>query len=725
MATILDVAKLAGVSQGTVSNVLNGKGNVSSEKIRIVEEAARKLGYTINEQARILRKGSGKIIGVILPTVESKQYREFYNSLKYYAERNGYSTELYISNNNPQTEQEMIQKAKSVMVCGMAVITCLNYKDNVYQHSGLNNVRFVERRPGFQADYYGFDYKLAGNHIARKILTKKYRNIVLVTESARFSNEAEFLKGFLEETDKEFHGNLLKVSTDIDQVSHSILNLFAGDEEIDVIVTTNIGFAEKIRPLMQSFFSEKQVDIHTLSPVVSLPEKDFKKYELNYSLLGREVASDIIHSESESSSLDHIFENDGERNWKNIDIQNDQADCLNILALDSPESIIMQGMAQFYTEKTGTKVKISVFSYDEIYEQFADPAMSSLYDIFRIDVTWLSWFAERLLLPLEEIDPDIKEVFSEYLPTLEDKYSYVRGKIYALPVSPSSQLLFYRKDLFESVVVKRIYQEKYRQELKVPETFEEFNQIAAFFTECSELDCDVRYGTNLTLGNTGVAATEFLARFFSHHDNLYNQDGKIVINNDLGKKALEELVEAQRYAPGKPSKWWTNTAKEFANGNVAMMINFSNYASEILGYSSKIVGNVGFGMIPGRNPIYGGGSLAVSRYSRHPQNALAFIKWLTREPVASAMAALGSVSPCIKTYNKYDIINTFPWLEFSKDCFPLSRTKRLPDSNLSPFDEKRFLNIIGTAVKNVMSGLLTTNEALERAQQMLDQDFRN
>ena len=38
MATIKDIAKKAGVAQGTVSNVLNGKGNVSSDKIRRVLE---------------------------------------------------------------------------------------------------------------------------------------------------------------------------------------------------------------------------------------------------------------------------------------------------------------------------------------------------------------------------------------------------------------------------------------------------------------------------------------------------------------------------------------------------------------------------------------------------------------------------------------------------------------------------------------------------------------
>lgn len=723
MATILDVARLAGVSQGTVSNVLNGKGNVSSEKIRVVEEAAQQLGYTINERARILRKGTGKVVGVILPTVESRQYREFYYSLKYYVESNGYSTELFLTNNSPQVELEMIQKAKSVMVCGMIVITCLYRKENVYKQAGFAKVCFVERHPGFEADYFGFDYKLAGIQMAKKILNNGYKNVLVVTESEKYTNEAEYLKGFCSEIDESSYCNVKKITTDLGRVSHSILNLFASNEEMDVIVTTNMGFAEKIRQIINSFFSEKKIDIHTLSPVVYLPEKDFKKYELNYSLLGREVAARIIQNKGNLIPETHIFENDGERNWKNIQVSHETAECLNILALDSPESIIMQGLAQFYTEKTGTKVKIAVFAYDEIYDQFVNSETSDLYDVFRIDVTWLSWFAERLLLPLDKIEPDISKVFSEYLPSLEDKYCYVRNKIYALPVSPSSQLLFYRKDLFENVAIRRMYREKYKQELKIPETFEEYNRIAAFFTEGNGFGTDVRYGANLTLGNTGVASTEFLTRFFSHKDNLYSDEGKIIINNDVGRKALEELVEAQKYAPGKTARWWTTAAKEFANGNVAMMINFSNYASEILGYNSKIVGNVGFGMVPGGNPIYGGGSLAVSKNSKHPEDALAFIKWITMEPVASAMAALGSVSPCIKTYNKYDIINTFPWLEFSKKCFSLSRTKRLPDTDYRPFDEKKFLNIVGSAVKNVMSGLLSVEEVLERAQSMIDSEF--
>ena len=78
MATIKDIAALAGVSHGTVSNVLNGRGNVSVEKITLVENAARQLGYTINAQARQLRKGTSKRVGVIVPRIGIKRYQDLY-----------------------------------------------------------------------------------------------------------------------------------------------------------------------------------------------------------------------------------------------------------------------------------------------------------------------------------------------------------------------------------------------------------------------------------------------------------------------------------------------------------------------------------------------------------------------------------------------------------------------------------------------------------------------
>lgn len=55
MPTIKDIARIAGVSHGTVSNVLNGRGNVSVEKIEAVQRAAREVGYQLNAQAQSLR----------------------------------------------------------------------------------------------------------------------------------------------------------------------------------------------------------------------------------------------------------------------------------------------------------------------------------------------------------------------------------------------------------------------------------------------------------------------------------------------------------------------------------------------------------------------------------------------------------------------------------------------------------------------------------------------
>ena len=121
-----------------------------------------------------------------------------------------------------------------------------------------------------------------------------------------------------------------------------------------------------------------------------------------------------------------------------------------------------------------------------------------------------------------------------------------------------------------------------------------------------------------------------------------------MINDQAGIQALEELVTAKRYSDKKVVRWWTTSAKDFAEGKLAMMINFSNYASEILGSGSRVVGNIGVAMVPGRNPIYGGGTIGISKNSSCKQDALAFIKWLTSDPVASGMAALEVFLPVSK-----------------------------------------------------------------------------
>ena len=62
--TISDVARLAGVSVGTVSHVLRGKVRVSENLSQRVHEAAAALGYAVDPSAQALRLGYQNIVGV-------------------------------------------------------------------------------------------------------------------------------------------------------------------------------------------------------------------------------------------------------------------------------------------------------------------------------------------------------------------------------------------------------------------------------------------------------------------------------------------------------------------------------------------------------------------------------------------------------------------------------------------------------------------------------------
>ena len=109
MVTIKDIAKLANVSPATVSNVLNGRGNVSSEKMQLVNEAAVKLGYVINAQAKQLRKDSSlsNNIAIVLPSLHESIYSIFYEGTRQLLESSGYNVLLFTTNDSIYNETQM------------------------------------------------------------------------------------------------------------------------------------------------------------------------------------------------------------------------------------------------------------------------------------------------------------------------------------------------------------------------------------------------------------------------------------------------------------------------------------------------------------------------------------------------------------------------------------------------------------------------------------------
>jgi len=724
MITIKDIAKAAGVAQGTVSNVLNGRGNVSSEKIRLVQEACEALGYVPNERAKVLRRGRDKVLGVVLTDLNKRGERDFYLSFKAYAESHGYTARQYIPRTRGgEAEEAALRMAQSDMVTGVAVFSDCHQSEQEAGALSSMSILYVERRVPGACGYLGFDYAQAGRDMAVGIQKKGYTAVTLLAGSLRYSNEAEFCAAFTEAM-KDAPCVVNIVHTDVQRIPLNILQL--SEQSIDpAIVCTQLELAQAAKNTLQTFCVQQLPDIYTLSPIYTLPEFDFSKYELNYRLLGNTAAQRLIRRLEKGEPLgQQTLANTGFRSWGALPaVHVGPVRPINVVTLDSPTAYSMRNMARLYTRQTGIPVNVTIYSYDATYEVFNNIGEDSIFDVIRLDVTWMSWFAHKILLPLMQIDPSVKDDMDHFLEGTPQHYAYVGDTLYALPGSPSTQVLFYRSDLFNAPIYRRMFQEQYKTELKVPDTFEAFNRIAAFFTRRLNPASPVEYGATMTLGSTGVSGSEYLARLFSMQPNLVDDNNRVVLNSPVAVRALELLLELKQYSSPRYCDWWTDAASAFASGNVAMAILYNNFARPLVDRHSKVLDNIGYAMIPGGRPVIGGGSLGVSKYSRQPREALNFIRWLCSEPIASAGTLLGGVSPCKASSENYEIINNYPWLKLVNRCFTSNHGRRTAPGSTEPFDERRFIGLIGMAVKNAYSGALSPQEAMDYAQKMFDEQF--
>lgn len=104
MATVKDVARAAGVSLGTVSNVLNGKESVKPESREKVYQAIEKLGFQYNMTASALRTKATKNVGLIIPTIVNPYYPELARGVEDEVRKMGCT--LFLCNSDREEEKE-------------------------------------------------------------------------------------------------------------------------------------------------------------------------------------------------------------------------------------------------------------------------------------------------------------------------------------------------------------------------------------------------------------------------------------------------------------------------------------------------------------------------------------------------------------------------------------------------------------------------------------------
>lgn len=195
--TIADVGRLADVSVATVSAVINGTKVVSDRRAQKVREAMQILDYHADQNARSLRTGKTKVVGVIIPDISSPFFTQVIAAAEEVASRSGYSFFLCNSNDDPAQEQRHLDMLLSHRVGGVLIAPC----DSFAAYERLIRRRFplvfFGRIPvGFHGTSVETDNQLAARLATRHLIELGHRSIAILAGDIRRPTHARRLDGF-------------------------------------------------------------------------------------------------------------------------------------------------------------------------------------------------------------------------------------------------------------------------------------------------------------------------------------------------------------------------------------------------------------------------------------------------------------------------------------------------------------------------------------------------
>lgn len=188
--TIGDVAALAGVSVGTVSNVINGRARVSASRREKVEQAIKTLSFSGSLLAKGMRRQRYPVVGLCVPNMTSFNFVQMSDALEAHATAAGFELVHVITRHDPAREEARIERLIASRASGVLILptrqgdTSLAKLTAAAMPTVMIN-RFADSEVG--VDQVLVDHRSAFRRATLKLIQWGYERVIIATQFPSFS----------------------------------------------------------------------------------------------------------------------------------------------------------------------------------------------------------------------------------------------------------------------------------------------------------------------------------------------------------------------------------------------------------------------------------------------------------------------------------------------------------------------------------------------------------
>lgn len=352
---------------------------------------------------------------------------------------------------------------------------------------------------------------------------------------------------------------------------------------------------------------------------------------------------------------------------------------LTYLTLSGHDIGIEDLLPEFEAE-TGIEVEIVSVSMTDLYTklgtEFAAGGRS-------YDVAIMMWAAAQgyaradnlYILDdfMEKYDVDPSQYASVYIDNHMIQYPETTdGQYICLPEQADLQILAYRTDLFNDPTEQANFKMEYGYDLKVPETYDEYLDVAEFFTRDTDSDGETDiYGTVVMGQNFPSLVGDITPYIRGFGGDWIDDDYNPVINSPESVAGIQyyyDLWKAHEVTPPAANTYaWDEETADFQAGKLAMMIIWPGGVPALEDPdASSVAGNIGYAVVPGKHPTVGGWAVAIPAKAKNPEASFLFINWLTSTETALKRAQNTGFSTATQALfddpimnQKYDYLDAF------------------------------------------------------------------